>query len=1145
MGIREFFTGKSILLTGTTGFLGKVVLEKILRTIPDIETIYVLIRRKESSSPEERFKKTVLGTACFDRLRKINPKFDEFISQKVVMIGGDVDKDGLSMTEEDLRKIIENVQIVINCAGAVDFNARLDNAIRTNVLGTLRMLDLCKRIRNLQNFVHISTCYVNCDKKGVIEEKIYSSSQNPDIVLKDILNIPIDQLEAKTPSLIGDFPNTYTFSKALGERILEKHRENVPVTIVRPAIIGCSIRDPFPGWIDSVSAAAALYLFGGLGLIQVAHGNKNYIGDQIPVDMCADTIIVAAATYANSENIKVVHSGTSGANPVSWGYTVKTVTKYWQTYPPEKKIAYCNFRLQKNDKLLKAEQFVRRVPTLAYHKLANTIQNTKMKRSAGKLYKAQRRAEELSDLFEYFIMNEWVFVTNHIQELQMFCSKEELEIFGVDPRSINWKKYLYYFCWGLHRFILKENVDPPAEVEKSDALSLTGANTVSVLKWALDRGLDFEVPPREEFKAVVLSSERVKNVIKNIVINKQGNMSDMQFEQNLYKLAEKHCDFIFSNYNVKYLRAFAVLVHAILKQIYDKIVVDEARISKLREFQDKADGPLVFIPTHRSYLDFVLVSYILFAFSTKCPQIVAAEDFLNMALIPLLFRGSGAFFIRRKRTEYYEIYNAILYEYIQRLLITENWLEFFIEGTRSRYGKTLGPKLGILSIVVDAYLDKKIPNAQIVPITINYEKVVEGESFPYELLGEQKVKESLTRLVKAVDVLKMSFGKVYFEIGDIIPLDKFVGSYRNSLTNIPKNHFQDSTNRLPLVKSLGYEVVHRLNDHLVVMPTAMVASIFLMHRRGISEESLSEKVEWLTKQIVMRGGKIGFSDENYSFVAIRGALKNLENLVEKKKDVFHLKTFVREDYKNVLMLSYYRNGLIHLFWNECIVACALASFGQEIAWKEGVHVDRLWDEVNFLHSLVYREFQIRNKITRAYYPELLELMAQRGTLKLFNTENGLFVKANNETGEPMMNYLCSIMWPYVSSYWVSAVYLFSMRNRTNQTAMKRLLQEVQWFAESMFDERIIEFYESCSLDTLKNALSSFKEVKVISVTKKMFEKTQGNEEILSLLISEDELKEFEAHIKKFLKTSFTTNVGSLVDMARKTMLLDYLNMSKL
>ena len=618
-----------------------------------------------------------------------------------------------------------------------------------------------------------------------------------------------------------------------------------------------------------------------------------------------------------------------------------------------------------------------------------------MKRTAEKLYKGILRAEQLSELFEYFIMNEWIFVTNHFQEMEKFCLPEEREIFQLDTRTINWKRYLTYFQWGLHRFILKENVDPPAEVEKSDALTTSGNSHVSTIKWALNRGLDFEVPPKEEFKAVILSSQRVKDVIKNIVINKQGNMSDIQFEQILYKQAAKHCDFIFSNYNVKYLRTFAVLVHNVLKQIYDKIVVDENKIKKLKEINAKTDGPVIIIPTHRSYLDFVLVSYIFFAFSTQCPQVVAAEDFLNMALIPLLFRGSGAFFIRRKRTEYYEIYSAVLYEYIQRLLVTENWLEFFIEGTRSRYGKTLAPKLGVLSIVVDAYLDKKIPDAQILPVTINYDKLVEGESYPFELLGEPKVKESLTRLIKAVDVLKMSFGKVYFEIGDAIPLSKYVEQHQKTIPNFPEDHYQTRENRFPLVKSLGYEVVHRLNDNLVVMPTAMIASILLMHRRGISEDGLSEKAEWLMKQILLRGGKIGSADENYSFVAIRGAIRHLEPYVEQKKDVFHLRIPSKVDYKNILMLSIYRNGLGHIFWNESIIACALSSFGHEIAWKEGVSVQRLWEEVSFLHGLVHREYQLREKITKEYYPHLLELMAQRGVLKLEEVGGDLIVKVNS------------------------------------------------------------------------------------------------------------------------------------------------------
>ncbi len=146
------------------------------------------------------------------------------------------------------------------------------------------------------------------------------------------------------------------------------------------------------------------------------------------------------------------------------------------------------------------------------------------------------------------------------------------------------------------------------------------------------------------------------------------------------------------------------------------------------------------------------------------------------------------------------------------------------------------------------------------------------------------------------------------------------------------------------------------------------------------------------RQILLRGAKIGLTDENYSFMTIRGAIKHLEHLVEKKNDVYHLKVSTKEDSKNILMLRIYRNGLGHVFWNEAIVACALTSFGQEIAWNEGVTIPRLWQEVSFLHSLIAREFQLREKITENNFPSLVALMAERGILKLEEIDNTLHVK---------------------------------------------------------------------------------------------------------------------------------------------------------
>ena len=627
-----------------------------------------------------------------------------------------------------------------------------------------------------------------------------------------------------------------------------------------------------------------------------------------------------------------------------------------------------------------------------------------MIRTTGKNYQDLRRSEELSNLLSYFTTNQWIFITNHLKELQAFCSEDENGLFQLDVKTINWRKYFSYFAWGLHRFILKENIDPPTEAERSDVLLSSGKGVVSTVDWVLNRGADVYIPPKTEYKSLVLNSERVRNAIKSTLVDHpQPNMSDPQFEAYLYKQAEKHCEFIFSNFNIKALRFFAVIVHSALRGIYEKIVVDHEKLKKLQEYSFKQSGPFIFVPTHRSYVDFVLMSYILFAFSVRIPQIVAAEDFLNMAVIPQIFRGAGAFFIRRKRVEFMDVYNAVLYEYVQRLIMTENWLEFFIEGTRSRYGKTLPAKFGILGMVVDAYLDQKIPNAQIIPVTINYDRIIEGESYPRELLGEPKVKESFLALLKASSILKMNFGKVYFEMADPIPLDKFVNDFKeNKKGKVDLTHKAERTD---LVSDLGTEIVYKLNENLVVMPTAVVSSVILMSRKGIREEVLSEKSQWLIKQILLRNGKVGVTDENFSYSTVRNAIGHVQHLLEQRKDVYYVRVSDKEGCKNILLLSSYRNTLCHIFWNEAIIACALGSFGRDIAWKEGVLIDRLWEEVSFLHTLLYREFQLRERITKENFPQLLDQMAKRGIIKLEERDGNTLVKVIKFCFYMLMSYI--------------------------------------------------------------------------------------------------------------------------------------------
>ena len=129
----------------------------------------------------------------------------------------------------------------------------------------------------------------------------------------------MSQLTSETRRILGSYPNTYTFTKSLCERVMKARQGSVPLCIVRPAIINTSFAEPFPGWIDSIAAAAALFMFVGLGIVHEIKGNCKKIGDTIPVDVVVATIIVASAYNFNNRSLPIYHVGSSDRNPLTWG----------------------------------------------------------------------------------------------------------------------------------------------------------------------------------------------------------------------------------------------------------------------------------------------------------------------------------------------------------------------------------------------------------------------------------------------------------------------------------------------------------------------------------------------------------------------------------------------------------------------------------------------------------------------------------------------------------------------------------------------------------------------------------------------------------------------------------------------------------
>jgi len=209
--------------------------------------------------------------------------------------------------------------------------------------------------------------------------------------------------------------------------------------------------------------------------------------------------------------------------------------------------------------------------------------------------------------------------------------------------------------------------------------------------------------------------------------------------------------------SIRTVRFFAFLIRKVWRKIYDQIIINHDQLMKIKELVNKGEGNIILCPTHRSYIDFLIVSYILFHFKMEVPFICAGDDFLNMAVVHHILRKSGAFFMKRSFKDDI-LYKVIFNTYVSKLLADGNGFEFFVEGTRSRTGKMLKPKFGLMTVLLDNYYDRTVENLHFIPININYSRVLEAESFPGELLGGAKLKESTSRLLKAFSVLKMNFG---------------------------------------------------------------------------------------------------------------------------------------------------------------------------------------------------------------------------------------------------------------------------------------------------------------------------------------------------------------------------------------------------
>ncbi|KAK7600949.1 hypothetical protein V9T40_008390 [Parthenolecanium corni] len=295
--IQEFFKEKSVFITGATGFLGHVLLSKLLRSCPDIEEIYLLLREKKGKTPTDRFN-DLLEDEVFKIIKEECPKS----LLKIRPISGDCLKSGLGITAADKETLKNRVNVIFHVAATVRFDAPIRDAAHMNIRSTSDLLDLAHEIKNLKAFVHVSTAFSNCVGRNVVEEKLYDSPISPMNLLTLVDTLDEDVLERITPGLLGNYPNTYVFTKAVAEEVCRLKGSDLPLAIFRPAIVISSQKEPIPGWINNVYGPTGVVAGAAVGLLRVLYIEQSSKANVVPCDFVVNAAIASAWSVGTRDN---------------------------------------------------------------------------------------------------------------------------------------------------------------------------------------------------------------------------------------------------------------------------------------------------------------------------------------------------------------------------------------------------------------------------------------------------------------------------------------------------------------------------------------------------------------------------------------------------------------------------------------------------------------------------------------------------------------------------------------------------------------------------------------------------------------------------------------------------------------------------
>ena len=586
-----------------------------------------------------------------------------------------------------------------------------------------------------------------------------------------------------------------------------------------------------------------------------------------------------------------------------------------------------------------------------------------------------------------------------------------------------------------------------------------------------------------ELKESILTNERLQ-----AFMNRYAESRNIPIHE-VHRQADGYIEEIAANYKPAFIKIASVIVGWIIRTMYDGVAVNHSVLNRVKQMALK--GPLILIPCHKSHIDYLILDYVLYHNNMPVPHIAAGK---NLSFWPMgpIFRSGGAFFLRRTFGGAV-LYSKVFAEYIHKLLQEGYNIEQFIEGGRSRTGKLLMPKLGLLSILLNAYKNGACEDMLIVPVYIGYDRIVEEKSYLHELGGGKKESENLLQVIQARRFLKKRYGKIYIQFHDPISLNQLQRSYDQPLAQMKSKQLNK------LTRDLGYRTISAINRVTIVTPHSVVASAILNFSTDkFSLSELHDVEEIYLNYLWAQRAKMADTLVSDKCRAIEQVLelycqrKFIEPIAKGKDSLTEEKFYLVNEGRR-LNLEYYKNNCIAFF---IPAACTAMAILEKDAFR--FSAAELHTGYAFWRSLFKNEF-VFNAENKPEYDV-------RKSIKAF-IDNGLVFphKTLPDTYDitpaalRKLNFFTLFLKTYLESYWI--VLSFYQRTPRDSVKSKERLKKITARGSRMYKRKEIDRKEALSKVSYQNAVDFFtsKGIKGADDTEKMEPYAQALQKALKQL----------------------------------------------